>query len=243
MKDIKTKSTGGRLHTFDGAGSAPKSAMKELWLHTKDKALSETMNTPFAAHRETPGNGPANTAGDQMLSGAEAAAKKVVETAYDGGQKLTRFAGQKVKERRAAARIKNQVSGMARPGAPTRQAGKRSIKVRQPACGQAQAKRGKGRQAGRERDQRGKTGSRQRPEICEDGTACCPAHAGGGQSHCAKYPGSGPSSGSRRESSNHSGTGSRRGHRRGWMGVGGGYPAYLPDRTGSRFLLWHLLRR
>lgn len=68
-----------------------------------------------------------------MLSGAEAAAKKVVETAYDGGQKLTRFAGQKVKERRAAARIKNQVSGMARPGAPTRQAGKRSIKVRQPA--------------------------------------------------------------------------------------------------------------
>ena len=133
MKDIKTKSTGGRLHTFGGAGSAPKTAMKELWLHTKDKALSETMNTPFAAQRETPGNGPANTAGDQMLSGAEAAAKKVVETAYDGGQKLTRFAGQKVKERRAAARIKNQVSGMARPGAPTRQAGKRSIKVRQPA--------------------------------------------------------------------------------------------------------------
>ena len=133
MKDIKTKSTGGRLHTFDGAGSAPKTAMKELWLHTKDKALSEAMNTPFAAQRETPGNGPANTAGDQMLSGAEAAAKKVVETAYDGGQKLTRFAGQKVKERRAAARIKNQVSGMARPGAPTRQAGKRSIKVRQPA--------------------------------------------------------------------------------------------------------------
>ena len=44
--------------------------MKEMWIHTKDKVLSETMGTPFASQQEATGNAPANTAGDQMLSSA-----------------------------------------------------------------------------------------------------------------------------------------------------------------------------
>ena len=44
MKEIKTKPTGGKPRTFDKAGVVPKTAMKEMWLHTKDKALSETIH-------------------------------------------------------------------------------------------------------------------------------------------------------------------------------------------------------
>ena len=71
MKEIKTKPTGGKPRTFDKAGVVPKTAMKEMWLHTKDKALSETMGTPFASQQEASNNAPANTAGEQMLSSAE----------------------------------------------------------------------------------------------------------------------------------------------------------------------------
>ena len=141
MKELKTKPTGGKPHTFDKAGVVPKTATKEMWLHTKDKALSETMNTPFASQQEATGNAPANIAGDQLLSGTETAAKKGAETAYDGARKVTRFAGQKVKERREVARIKNQVSGTAqggkgasRKGASKGPDGKKTIKGRQPAA-------------------------------------------------------------------------------------------------------------
>lgn len=141
MKEIKTKQAGGKPRTFDKAGVVPKTAMKEMWLHTKDKALSETMGTPFASQQEATGNAPANIAGDQMLSGAETTAKKGAEMAYDGGKKLTQFAGQKVKERREVIRIKNQASsitqgnkGEAWKGTSTRPAGKKNIKGRQPAA-------------------------------------------------------------------------------------------------------------
>lgn len=102
---------------------------------------SHAIYTPFASQQEATGNAPANTAGDQILSGAETTAKKGVEAAHDGGRKMTRFASQKVKERREVARIKNQVSGTAqhgtgttRKGAATKPAGNRTIKGRQPAA-------------------------------------------------------------------------------------------------------------
>lgn len=61
--------------------------------------------------------------------------------AYDGGKKMTRFASQKVKERREVTRIKNQASsitqgskGEAWKGTSTRLDGKKTIKGRQPAA-------------------------------------------------------------------------------------------------------------
>ena len=141
MKEIKTKPTGGKPRTFDKAGVVPKTAMREMWLHTKDKALSATMGTPFAGKQEVSNNAPANTAGDQILSSAETAAKKGVETVYDGGRKLTQFASRTIKERREAARIKNQVSGtiQGRKGAArkdilARPAERKTIKGRKPAA-------------------------------------------------------------------------------------------------------------
>lgn len=141
MKEIKTKPAGRQPRTFDKAKTVPKTAMKEMWLRTKDKALSETMGTPFASQQEATGNAPANTAGDQILSGTETAARKGAETAYDEGWKLTRFGGQKIKERREAGRIKKQVAGTvqldtgtSRKGTSKRPAGKKTIKTRQPAA-------------------------------------------------------------------------------------------------------------
>lgn len=100
------------------------------------------MGTPFAGKQEVSNNAPANTAGDQILSSAETTAKKGVETAYDGGRELTQFASRKIKERREAARIKNQVSGTiqsskgaARKDILVRPAGRKTIKGRQPAAG------------------------------------------------------------------------------------------------------------
>ena len=125
MKEIKTKPTGGQPRTFDKAGVVPKTAMKEMWLHTKDKALSETMGTPFASQQEA----------------AETTVKKGAETACDGGRKLTQFAGRKIKERREATRIKDQASSgtqgnkaVARKGASKGLDGKKTIKGRQPAA-------------------------------------------------------------------------------------------------------------
>lgn len=141
MKEIKTKPARVKLHVLDKAETVPKTAMKEMWLHTKDKVLSETMGTSFSSQQEATSNAPANTAGDQMLSGAETAAKKGAETAYHGGQKMTRFASQKVKERREVTRIKNRASrttqgskGVAHKGALARLDGKKTIKGRQPAA-------------------------------------------------------------------------------------------------------------
>ena len=37
MNEIKTKSTTNQPRTFDKVGAIPKTAMKEMWLHTKDK--------------------------------------------------------------------------------------------------------------------------------------------------------------------------------------------------------------
>lgn len=141
LNEIKTKSTTNQPRTFDKVGAIPKTAMKEMWLHTKDKVLSETMGTPFASQQEASNNTSANTAGDQMLSGAETTVKKGAETTYDRGRKLTQFVGRKVKERREAARIKNQASGTSqsstgatRKGTSAGPTGKKTIKGRQPAA-------------------------------------------------------------------------------------------------------------
>ena len=106
MKEIKTKPAGGKPRTFDKGRAVPKTAMKKMWIHAKEKTVRETMNTPFAGQQETTSNAPANTAGEQMLSSAEIA---VNETAYYGGQQAIRFAGRKIKERRKAADVKREI--------------------------------------------------------------------------------------------------------------------------------------
>lgn len=51
--------------------------MKDAWLKSKEKAVSELKGTPFASQQGETSNAPANSAGDQMLSGIETTAKRV----------------------------------------------------------------------------------------------------------------------------------------------------------------------
>ena len=90
MKEIKTKPAGGKPKLLDERGQAPKTAMKDLWLKTKEKSVSELKETPFASQQEESSNAPANTAADQMLSGTKSTVKKGADLTYRGGKSWRR---------------------------------------------------------------------------------------------------------------------------------------------------------
>ena len=94
MKEIKTKPEG-NPKVLDTAARVPKSALKALWLKSKEK---------IASQKEETSNAPANTAGDQMLSGMETAAKKGANLAWRGGKKLAQDTARKIREKRALSR-------------------------------------------------------------------------------------------------------------------------------------------
>ena len=103
MKEIKTKPEG-NPKVLDTAARVPNSALKALWLKSKEKSISELKETPFASKRQESANEPANTAGEQMLSGMETAAKKGANLAWRGGKKLAQDTARKIKEKRALSR-------------------------------------------------------------------------------------------------------------------------------------------
>lgn len=104
MKEIKTKTEGGKPRFLDSAVKVPKTAMKDAWLKSKEKAVSELKGTPFASQQGETSNAPANSAGDQMLSGIETAAKKGADFTYRGGKKLAQTTARKVNEKREISR-------------------------------------------------------------------------------------------------------------------------------------------
>ena len=103
MREIKTKPEG-NPKILDTAARVPKSALKALWLKSKEKSVSELKETPFFSQKEETSNAPANTAGDQMLSGMETAAKKGANLAWRGGKKLAQDTARKIKEKRELSR-------------------------------------------------------------------------------------------------------------------------------------------
>ena len=104
MKEIKTKPEGGKPRLLESAAKAPKTAMKDVWLKSKEKAVSELKGTPFASQQGETSNAPANSAGDQMLSSIETTAKKGADLTYRGGKKLAQTTARKVKEKREIPR-------------------------------------------------------------------------------------------------------------------------------------------
>lgn len=104
LKEIKTKPEGGKPRLLESAAKAPKTAMKDVWLKSKEKAVSELKGTPFASQQGETSNAPANSAGDQMLSGIETTAKKGANLTYRGGKKLAQTTARKVKEKREISR-------------------------------------------------------------------------------------------------------------------------------------------
>jgi murein DD-endopeptidase MepM/ murein hydrolase activator NlpD len=104
LKEIKTKPEGGKPRLLESAAKAPKTAMEDVWLKSKEKAVSEFKRTPFASQQGETSNAPANSAGDQMLSSIEGTAKKGADLTYRGGKKLAQTTARKVKEKREISR-------------------------------------------------------------------------------------------------------------------------------------------
>lgn len=104
MKEIKTKPEGGKPKRLERAARIPKAAMKDVWLKAKEKTVSEIKETPFDSLQGESSNAPANSAGEQMVSGIETAVKKGADMAGRAGKTATRTVARKVKETRETAR-------------------------------------------------------------------------------------------------------------------------------------------
>lgn len=124
MKEIKQKPDSKKPKLLESAAKAPKTAMKDLWLKSKDKSISELKETPFASQRGESSNAPANSAGDQMLSGMETAAKKGANLTYRGGKKLAQTTARKMKEKRE---LSHTLSEAKNTGGKTAEAAKNTI--------------------------------------------------------------------------------------------------------------------
>ena len=124
MKEIKQKPDSKKPKLLESAAKVPKTAMKDLWLKSKDKSISELKETPFASQRGESSNAPANSAGDQMLSGMETAAKKGANLTYRGGKKLAQTTARKMKEKRE---LSHTLSEAKNTGGKTAEAAKNTI--------------------------------------------------------------------------------------------------------------------
>lgn len=104
LKEIKTRPEDRKPRLMDEAAKVPKTAMKDLWLKSKEKSVAELEETPFASQREESSNDPANHAGEQMLSGIETTVKRGAELTYQGGKKLAQTTIRRIKEKREISR-------------------------------------------------------------------------------------------------------------------------------------------
>lgn len=124
MKEIKQKPDSKKPKLLESAAKVPKTAMKDLWLKSKDKSIAELKETPFASQRGESSNAPANSAGDQMLSGIETTAKKGANLTYRGGKKLAQTTARKVREKRE---ISHTLSEAKNAGGKTVEAAKDTV--------------------------------------------------------------------------------------------------------------------
>lgn len=104
LKEIKIRPEDRKPRLMDEAAKVPKTAMKDLWLKSKEKSVAELEETPFASQREESSNDPANHAGEQMLSGIETTVKRGAELTYQGGKKLAQTTIRRIKEKREISR-------------------------------------------------------------------------------------------------------------------------------------------
>ena len=104
MKEIKTRPEDRKPRLMDEAAKVPKTAMKDLWLKSKEKSVAELKETPFVSQRGESSNDPANHAGEQMLSGIEITVKRGAELTYQGGKKLAQTTIRRIKEKREISR-------------------------------------------------------------------------------------------------------------------------------------------
>ena len=110
MREIQTKPKDEKRRYEGKAAQVPKSALKALWLKSREKTISELKEAPFASKQQESSNAPANSAGEQILSGMESTAQKGAGLAYHAGKKLAEKAAQAVQEKNQTAVAERSVS-------------------------------------------------------------------------------------------------------------------------------------
>lgn len=113
MKEIKTKPKSSGPKLLDSVARVPKTAMKDLWLESREKAVSEYKETLFSNQQEETSNAPANNAVDQMLSETKGTMKKSADFTYQGGKKLAQTTARKLREKREVSRVLQEAKGVA----------------------------------------------------------------------------------------------------------------------------------
>lgn len=114
MKEIKVKPEDRKPKLMNETARVPKTAMKDLWLKSKEKSVIELKETPFASQRGESSNDPANNAGNQMLSGTETTVKRGAELTYRGGKNLVQTTARIIKEKREMRRRASTTSRIRR---------------------------------------------------------------------------------------------------------------------------------
>ena len=104
MKDIKQKPEGRKPKLLESAAKAPKTAMKDLWLKSKEKVISELKETVSDEQTAESSNDPANSAAERIVFAGKETAKKGAGLTYRGGKKLAQTTAKKLKEHRLASR-------------------------------------------------------------------------------------------------------------------------------------------
>lgn len=99
MKDIKTKVSQKKVRISEKPKTLPKTAIKAIWLRSREKAVAGTEEDPTG---KEPGslNNPGNKASRQLAAVGE----RTVEAAYTMGRSLAESTVEKIRERRPIAR-------------------------------------------------------------------------------------------------------------------------------------------
>lgn len=184
MKEIKTKPNGGRPRLLASAVKAPKTAMKDVWLKSREKAVSEIKEMPFASQQGESSNAPANNAADQMLSGTKGTMKRGADLTRRGGKKQAQSTSQKVREQR-------KIVHTAEEGSKSVTAAPNKIKTRLPCRQSHQGKTAKSRESGRPLRENDTAGGQGRAEVRKssaksgsDRCRVCPENSPVRSHHC-----------------------------------------------------------
>lgn len=117
MKEIKLKPETSKPKVLESAARVPKTAMREAWLKSKEKTVSELKETPFVGQKEESSNAQTNSAATQTASGMKTAAQKSADLTYRGGKKLAQTASRKVREKRETSSMIREMKDTAgQPG-------------------------------------------------------------------------------------------------------------------------------
>ena len=99
MKDIKTKASQTKVRISEKPKTLPKTAMKAIWLRSREKAVAGTEEEPAGKEQVCP-NDPGNKATRQVAKAGE----RSVEAAYTMGRSLAETTVEKIRERRPMTR-------------------------------------------------------------------------------------------------------------------------------------------